>query len=166
MCLITSDPTILIAEEDIIVFKLLQPKLIKQKNGKYLPSSDIFTGGYYSNIKGFSYRVGEVHKHPKPLKKPDHSAKDWKTFKASHMDSRVLSVYSNNRNLHAFTHVFHAFLPTRFESPQEIRWYEFLPLEKFMYECIIPKGSKYVIDETGLIGSDTIKIIKRLFSHD
>lgn len=139
MCLITDQQQPKIAEEDITVYKVLQ--------GMNSP--------YHSD---FTYILGKLYK--TDIQEDD----SFWCFDAS--DNVVLASYFGidwkiNRKLKCFGQGFHSALSiSRLrESSIAYAW------RAYIYECIIPKGSKYYVNPSNLAISNQI-IIKRKIEKD
>lgn len=137
MCLIVKKGTpIKIAEEDIVCYKKLD--IYKVKDGMKLKSP----------YQYFVYKLGEEYRTSFGIEENIELGKN-----AWWADSRTEYFYKlfPLQNLMAYNQGFHSY------KKDEIRnW------ERPNVECIIPKGSQYVEDETGLICSKSIIITKIL----
>ena len=125
MCLVTFDPTVHIAEEDMVVYK----------QGIKVEES-VFSSGFFT----FSYKQNTLYE-TKIKKGIFH-----------YFDCIAERMYNNmeERYLQSFGAGFHsAFTKERFDTTG-------IPGEDSIAEFIIPKGSEYIKDETGLLVSNKI----------
>ena len=125
MCLITFDPTVHIAEEDMIVYK----------EGKFPHNEKLFQ----SALRPFFYRKFSLYK-----------TEILESGSQAGYDNIVTNFYyssKSDRKIYSFGQGFHSALELkRLSGSSFYRNAEF----------IIPKGSEYIKDETGLLVSNKI----------
>ncbi len=140
MCLITEQKTPLIAEEDVIVYKVLETRL--RSYFKYFQ---------YTQNELFETQIREIEKGKTWVST---CSLDGDYLTAKYNVFRVGDLY-NNPNLICLKYGFHSCISI--EVAKKISGV-------FIYECVIPKGSEYYKDEVGFLISNKI-IIKELISN-
>ncbi len=133
MCLVTKQKEALIAENDIPIWKLLT----KEKLGYFFSFPYIFNTVYQTKMK-----IDNI-----PVNYFDNVVADYYNFKDFIEDSKTLTHI--HEGLHSFI------------DKERIKNYRsnHLCINSIVVEGIIPKGSLYYIDYTGLVVSNQIKLL-------
>lgn len=135
MCLITDQKRAFIAEKDITVYKLLE-------------------GNMLSPYTNFTYEVGKLYKTTiKRELEEDRCCFD----RRDHYDiSKKWPNWPNDSSLKAFGRGFHAALKKERLMSNDVDTYY-----GDIYKCIIPKGSKYYVNISGLVVSNQIIVTNK-----
>lgn len=137
MCLHTLQKVALVAEEDIIVYKMLDPSSFRFNT-------------FFSLIQQFEYEIGLVYETTMTIVADGRHA-NWEAsrwYNGLTEKQKVQDVIIIQEGFHAFI--------TKGAVPQENI------IDGKLVKCIIPKGSQYYINEhVGLIVSNAIKLIER-----
>jgi len=140
MCLVTPDKTLYIAEKDLVCYKSMNP--IDGKPNRV-----------NSNIQWFSYEIGKLYK-TSLRKDSDYCTYDSDASvaldNAGYTDSH--REWRQNKEITSIGQGFHS-------SKTKKRIQEHGGV---VYRCIIPKGSKYMKDLSGLLVSNQIIIQRRV----
>ena len=130
MCLLTLQNKPLVAEEDIIVFKMFYQ----------LP----LDAAVYSPLQHYRYVIG-------------------KEYKTEMRTSKDKSVYDRRAEVSLNLHRYNPskrYIGAGFHAAFNIERYNGIGIyngyNAFIYQCTVPKGSKYYTDDTDLIVSDCI----------
>ena len=135
MCLITTRKKPFIAKEDMIVYKAFSRRSMSYENM-------FFTSIHFPK----TYEVGRIYN--TTMKIIDSEM----TYDSVTVTERQ-ELIDNGKKVYAIGPGFHA---------AELKSRIFSERQRFICECIIPKGSKYYIDNTGLIVSNSIIVSKLL----
>jgi hypothetical protein len=146
MCLITNDKTKYIAEENITVYKKLEPS----DNSRYCGKSA---------SRGHKYQWGEQPE-IEMKESNDWTPYNWESLDAcrniypSFVVSHVGKVPQEQRNIFMC-------IGAGYHSMSKDNLYNQNPLYHFIVKCIIPKGAEYYKDMTGLYVSNKLILIEK-----
>lgn len=133
MCLITEQRRLLTATEDMVVYKLFEDK-------------------FYSPFRGFKYEKGKLYRTVFRLGNENcFDAIDAEYFNNTYGINWRIFIGSEFKSIGQGYHA--ALKRKRLYSGEK-----YLPKNRTIRKCIIPKGSKYYLDPTGLIVSNQILI--------
>lgn len=152
MCLITSQTKPLIASEDITCYKYMFRD--NSTDNQYVSCYDHNFNG--SNI---SWEIGKVRsaeiKQNYEFTYQDNITKSFYSESLSHMDHNLVSF---GEGLHASL-TFDRITPVKCLSGYS---YTYLSNDLVYTEMLIPKGSEYFLDETGLIVANQMILVKEI----
>lgn len=145
MCLVTEIKTPFVAEEDMVVYKILC-----NKNGKIC-----------SVIECYFWDIGEIHYAEISFKTPEH-------LDCTHDD--VVYEFYKNYSLEELIQVSKGFHSAESIERLQKSWlWHYVESEnnsEHVVQCTIPKGSTYYKDSTGLLVSNQLRVDKIVEEND